>query len=814
MEMENRADVYGVGVLEKGKQLARQSAGLLRRLGIGLLGMLLSNAALPGGMAPFGIAFAAAAAAGPEQLRGAAVLGAAMGYLLHFAAGTGMLLTGAVQWRYLIGLILALGVQWAGKIAEGPRIRRNTAGRRTIFCFAAAALGVMAPILTVKLFTRLTVQELIGLCSEGIAAVGACWIFSRMLRCFGPDERREDMMARCEIGPILVTGGLAVAALSRICIYELSVGRTLALLAVLICGSCVGRGQRFGAGAASGVAAGALVALCGTQRGFGYTLPGIWGLGGLLAGLFAPLGKGFCCAALLLGETAAVFLFAQDQRAYIILAEALAASGMFWLLPARVLNLIRVWMGGEAADMGGAVGDLLLSQLRGAGEAMADIARTTEAVADKLMEKQGQSFDMPDRIYRDTVQQVCQKCPNGIKCWAGHYGEAAAGLGRLDALLQQGNGIITPEAVQGCFPEGCIRPEEFAVKAQRDFQAHLEQKEKKRLSTRVRGVVTDQFEGMALVMEGMVRQLRGLHRSGQDVEKRILSYCQKNRLEVKKLSCYENEEGRLSIELELPVSQWERLESSRRLSTAALTAELGTLCERQFSAPKADIGEAQAHLRFCEQPRYRLKTGSAQISAAGSRISGDTFSAFVDERQKAVLLISDGMGTGPRAAMDSAMASGLLSRLISAGIGPAASLKLVNAALLVKSEEESLATIDLASVDLYTGQVQFFKAGAAPTFLRRGGRAGSVEAASLPAGILQDVAFERACVTLREGDMVVMVSDGVVQADGDWLSRELNEYGGQDPDWLANHLAKCAQARTEKGREDDITVLVGMLEAC
>ena len=54
--MENRADVYGVGVLEKGKQLAKQSAGMLRLMGVGFLGVLLSNAALPGGGAPFGIA--------------------------------------------------------------------------------------------------------------------------------------------------------------------------------------------------------------------------------------------------------------------------------------------------------------------------------------------------------------------------------------------------------------------------------------------------------------------------------------------------------------------------------------------------------------------------------------------------------------------------------------------------------------------------------------------------------------------------------------------------------------------------------------
>lgn len=89
-----------------------------------------------------------------------------------------------------------------------------------------------------------------------------------------------------------------------------------------------------------------------------------------------------------------------------------------------------------------------------------------------------------------------------------------------------------------------------------------------------------------------------------------------------------------------------------------------------------------------------------------------------------------------------------------------ASLKLVNSALLVKSGDESLATIDITGVDLYTGKAEFYKAGAAPTFLRKSGKGGYVESSSLPVGILGGVNFEKNAVTLRDGDVIVMVSDG------------------------------------------------------
>lgn len=797
--MEKRADVYGIGVLEKGRQLARNSSDILWRMGICLLGMLLSNAVLPGGLAPFGVAFAAAA---PGTLLIPASLGAGLGYLLHFASGSAG--TAVIQWGYLCGILLALWIVWAGRMVQGARSRRNRAQLDMLFRLVGAAFGVTAPALVMRLFTSLTVQDIFGLLSEGIAAAGACWMFSRMLR------ELEAGGEKADTGPILMTAGLAVAALSRICIYELSVGRSLALLGVLLCASCFGGRGRSGTGAAAGVAAGALVALCGVPKGFGYTLPGIWGLGGLMAGIFSPLGPGFLCAALLLGETAAVYLFAQDTRAYIILAEALLASGLYLLIPAHFKNLLQAWAGGNEAGLGGAVGDLLFSRLHGAGEALSDIAKATEAVADKLNRREERSDDAPEQIFRDTVQQVCRRCPDGAGCWAGHYDETIEGFSKMRDHLRRDK-ELSADTAASCFVRGCAYAEKLAVQAEQDFRTYLEKKERKRLSTRVRGVVTDQFEGLSLVMEGMERQLRTLHRCDRELEEQIRECCRKNHLDAVDVICCEDGWKRLKIELAIPSGQWHRLENARTLSTGQLTAQLGAICSRQLSEPEARTEDGMARLAFSEQPKYRLLTGCAQLSAGGAKVCGDVYSVFPDKERREVMLISDGMGTGSRAAMDSAMASGILSRLLRAGIEPDAALKLVNAALLVKSTEESLATIDLADIDLYTGQARFFKAGAAPTFLRRNGHGGSVEACSLPAGILKDVAFEQAAVSLGEGDMVVMVSDGAVQGDGDWITQELEKYQRRDPQRLAEHLARCAQARFGSGKEDDITVLVGML---
>jgi stage II sporulation protein E len=147
------------------------------------------------------------------------------------------------------------------------------------------------------------------------------------------------------------------------------------------------------------------------------------------------------------------------------------------------------------------------------------------------------------------------------------------------------------------------------------------------------------------------------------------------------------------------------------------------------------------------------------------------------------------------------------------GIGHEAALKMVNSALLIKSGEESLATIDICTVDLFTGQAEFYKAGAAPSYILRSGRAGYVESTSLPAGILRGVAFEKSAVTLRAGDTVVLDSDGVVATGTEWVVSELELLATTgDNQHLCEKLALTAKTRRADGREDDITVLAATVQ--
>ena len=219
-----------------------------------------------------------------------------------------------------------------------------------------------------------------------------------------------------------------------------------------------------------------------------------------------------------------------------------------------------------------------------------------------------------------------------------------------------------------------------------------------------------------------------------------------------------------------------------------------------------------AVLTFEERAVYTVRWGSSQLTQPGSRITGDTFRCFFAGRGRFVMVLSDGMGTGCSAAVDSAMTADLLRRLIEAGVGCDAALKIVNSALLLKSGEETLATADVAEIDLYTGRARFYKAGAAPTYLVKNRRAGYIQSDSLPAGILEGVAFESSTLTLRDGDWLALVSDGVTATGADWVKSQLEAGLDGEPAQLAQSLAAAARERQLPGREDDVTVLAARLD--
>ena len=144
-----------------------------------------------------------------------------------------------------------------------------------------------------------------------------------------------------------------------------------------------------------------------------------------------------------------------------------------------------------------------------------------------------------------------------------------------------------------------------------------------------------------------------------------------------------------------------------------------------------------------------------------------------DERLLA--LICDGMGSGEEAARESGLAVRLLGRFLRSGAETALAIETVNALLLNRGGEDMFATVDMLILNLSTGEAAFTKLAACPTLIARDGVVRRVDGGRLPLGILERVEPAVTRVQLMEGDVVLLASDGVMDAADPEALEEIGE---------------------------------------
>lgn len=216
---------------------------------------------------------------------------------------------------------------------------------------------------------------------------------------------------------------------------------------------------------------------------------------------------------------------------------------------------------------------------------------------------------------------------------------------------------------------------------------------------------------------------------------------------------------------------------------------------------------------FTPVPLYQMLGGVARATREGEVISGDNFSIFRQNNGQMILSISDGMGSGSSAYRESEQVIELLEQFLEAGFRKETAVRLIHAALMLQ-DNGSFSSIDLCTVDLFTGLCEFLKIGAAATFLRRTGWVEEILSTSAPAGLTQEIEMETVKRQLEPGNFVVMVSDGVLdslpQEDADGVLKEIvaaqeTENAAEMAENIIKEVLRMGQCRPE----DDMTVLVG-----
>lgn len=236
-----------------------------------------------------------------------------------------------------------------------------------------------------------------------------------------------------------------------------------------------------------------------------------------------------------------------------------------------------------------------------------------------------------------------------------------------------------------------------------------------------------------------------------------------------------------------------QLEETRR-SARGQYAQLSEL----LTATAAGL-ESAAPAMAADRP---CRVGAALRPKEGETVCGDTVASFRTDRGLWCLVLADGMGSGEAARKESALICRLLQQFLEAGVAPEAALKTLNSAMSLRGADTgSFTTVDLCVYDPGAREAAFYKFGAAPSYLKRGGVVRRITGASLPVG-LQGPPPDVTRAPLAPGGFAVMVSDGVADGAADeWLLDLLAGWTGDDPQDLAGSIL-AESIRRERLRDD------------
>ena len=731
---------------------------------------VLSGAEVFGGYAPFGAAMVGACGAGTNGL--SALLGACFGYFFFRGLVDGL--------RYAAASILIFAVAFA--------FCDNKVFRKSWFMplITAAMTGCTGFVYLSQSGWRTKDVIFFGL--EVLLSGAGAYFY----RCAFQSRKQEtEEHSRKRTVSLLVLGTTTLISLAQLQLGGvISLGRILAATAVLLCAETGG----MGAGAACGVAAGLAMDMAAGDQVFFSML---YGFSGLLAGVFRRQGKVPAAGVFLLSQiTAVLWVWSGGLRGGAI-AEAVLAAGIFCFLPQKVLRKVStLFRGKEEEQEEFARRRMQLAPaeyLNAAAAAFHDLYETMHAAFRPVPQNDGDTAVIFDRA----AERVCRACPLQSTCWEREYAGTFNALNdALPAMLERGEGEKGDFAPW--FASRCIHFPAFLQTANEELKALLYRRQFRGRLQENRTAVVGQYGHLASLLRTAAMEA-GEELLPDPVRGKRL----RQRMEELGLSgtaaVFQDRNGRLRAEID-----------GRGCETLATPEELQLLSKLLNVPLTAEKNETPGQLILRQSEPLKAVMGAAVRQKSGQAVNGDAGVCFKSENGKMYLLLCDGMGSGPEAARDSGMTARLLEQFLRAGVEPEDALRTVNGALALYGEEGGgFSTVDLLEADLYTGEAALYKYGAAATFVKRGDGVTRWSGGGLPAGLCgSDAPPAMGRLSLKDGDCVVMLSDGVASSseEENRLKDVIRAFSGESPAALAKQLL------SGETPEDDQTALVLMMK--
>lgn len=412
---------------------------------------------------------------------------------------------------------------------------------------------------------------------------------------------------------------------------------------------------------------------------------------------------------------------------------------------------------------------------------------------------QEQEAEPPGQDWRlSAVQRVCSDCLHRAHC----YRMPEQALEAMEQMLADHENGARPQPGSPLLST-CSRTEQLCSAL---AQAEAQRQQHRMLAKREqagRAFYQRQIAAVGCVMRNIAAQAEGGGYYDAKAEAAVHRRLEEAGLRPRGVSVQKSPVGK-RVTLTLHKSTQKRHEDAAEIARRGVKSKLRLLSSEEEGKRRV--------LRFEEAGQIRVTAGVAVFPGRRGMPSGDSVGHKALAGGGELFIISDGMGSGAAAEKQSRAAVDMMTELFGAGFAERPALECVNRLLLRRGGRDMYATVDALHLNVRTGQAMFMKYGAPPSFILRGGGILRVEAEALPAGVLEEAAPAVCTRSLRRGDTVVMLSDGVLDALEHDMERVLMHITrtANNAKEAANALVYAAQKSAAV--PDDRTAIVLRLE--
>ena len=650
---------------------------------------------------------------------------------------------------------------------------------RTLTSFGSAIL-LSSFLMIIDSFSLASVSESIALC---ITVPIFTYVLSGLFISLG-DGLESGIQMKKEVGILLVLFLVGVA-LNDIGIFGFSLSAVFGFVITVIGAKTLGALQGGVFGLVTGVAAG------------GGLFAAVFGIIGILASIFFSLSDLLSLTvSVLISSIVSVYISSFEGLLATlpeILFGTIVAYPILKLLPVSQdkIRLLSAKISTNSLHLKEGV-EKKLEKMSGT---FATLSEVFFAVTDSMKTPTLEDVEI---TVESAMNKVCACCSMSGACWSKHYSDSQNVKKSLSYTLRD-IGRLSLNDFPDYFKERCIRSEELIDSINKNYTSYcLDMNDVSRA-----GIIAGQYHTVSKLLRNTADSFTLSEKENLILANSASSAMKSLSIPYSRIEAY----GARNSIIDVFGVDMAKIERSSEAILGAFESETCYL----FEEPEFINLDNSAVMRLKRKAPITLECAHKSCTKKGENINGDTVTFFEKDDGYFYALISDGMGSGRQAALTSRLASIFLEKLLTCTDDKKTTLEMLNTLLMTK-KDECFTTLDLVEFDLFEMKALFLKAGAAPSFILREDKVYKVNSKTLPAGIVSKLSAEETKITVKDGDTIVLLSDGIIDTadigaeDNPWLVELLDKERLLSAEELSSLILSEALSRFQ--RSDDMSVAV------